>query len=222
MASYQIPQFLDSGDKILGPMNIRQFAYALGGFLLAVAIYSIFQNAVPGIGPYAAIPAAPVLLLALFLALGKYNGRDSEVYVLKIIIYFTKPRLMRYRRQPEYKEIEAKAAEWTETKILGRWNASLAATQAITKSGVGFQQSDKSGKVSLIRGLGNQVDTPTNTLLGEIKRRELEVASQQDQIRQMAKAQRQKTQYIPVPLPANSKPASNDFNPNFFDNPEKK
>jgi len=216
MASYQIPQFLDSGDKIFGPMNIRQLAYMLGGFLLSVLIYSVVGSAVPGIGPYAAIPAAPTMLLAAFLALGRYNGRDSEVYVLKIIIYFTKPRLMKYRRQPEYRDIEAKSSEWTEAKILARWNAAVAETAAITEHGLNFQLSDKAGKVAQIRAMSRQVDIPSSTVLAGVREREIQIERQRHDIRQASSKNRQNDPDVQdVNL---VKKVDSDFaNPNFFD-----
>ena len=95
MPSYQIPQFLDSGDKIFMGMNVRQFAYALVGFFISVVIFNVFF---PAVGNYSFVLVAPVALLSAYIALGKYNGRDSVIYIFKGIIFWTKPRKMKYAR----------------------------------------------------------------------------------------------------------------------------
>lgn len=140
MASYQVPQFLDSGDKIFLSMNVRQFAYALMGFFVSLGIYSLFNQITPALGPYNLFWASPTMLLALYLAIGKYNGRDTEVYVFKSIIYFTKPRTMQYQKQPDYSDIEDKLKEFTPAKIEARWSQAVQEASP-TNSLAAFNQS---------------------------------------------------------------------------------
>ncbi len=110
MASFQIPQFLDSGDKILGPMNLRRFSYFIGGLGICYFVFIAAATYLPGIGRFAIIPVAPFFALTLFIALGKYNGRDAEIYVLRGVIYLLKPRQMIYFRIPDYQDLELKLA----------------------------------------------------------------------------------------------------------------
>jgi hypothetical protein len=160
MASYQVPQFLDSGEKILGPMNIRQLGYFLFGFGVSTLIYSLVQYIITGIGAYAAIPTLPVLAIFGYLAIGKYNGRDSEVYVFKMFIYLTKPRLMKFKRQPDYNEIEQRAKENTYEKIAARINGSNALKDKFNVTNIEDSfNSDPNDKVAQIKLLSKKVDT---------------------------------------------------------------
>lgn len=170
MASYQVPQFLDSGEKILGPMNIRQLGYFLFGFGLCTLLYSIFQSLFVGIGIYASIPTLPVLALFAYLALGKYNGRDSEVYVFKMVIYYTKPRLMKFKRLPDFSDIDSRAKEYTFDKIsskfaVGSMDKSFLST-AVEKS-LDFDPNDK---IARIKALSRKVDMTQTTVFASARK----------------------------------------------------
>lgn len=173
MASYQVPQFLDSGDKILGPLNVRQFGYALGGFLLSVILYTVTQRLYPLSGWFAILPAVPVALLATFLALGKYNGRDTDVYALKFILFFLKPRIMAYRRLPYVEDLDSKLNDWTESAILNRWQKRLLDEVKNQKNTVQeFKQASTKEKIQKIKNISDLVDTNTLNTLAEVKRQE--------------------------------------------------
>lgn len=40
---FQVPQFIDTEDKIIGPLTIRQFFYVAGGVALVLALYFAVQ-----------------------------------------------------------------------------------------------------------------------------------------------------------------------------------
>lgn len=105
MPTYQVPQFLDSGDKIIGPLNLRQLVYAIVGggllfgaynFLITVGVNNIFALV---------MVAFPAFFLAL-LVVGKYNGRDIELYVLVMFDFIRKPKVMLYKKKPDLHELE--------------------------------------------------------------------------------------------------------------------
>jgi PrgI family protein len=174
MASYQIPQFLDSGEKILGPMNLRQFGYALGGFMLCAAIFTFLNTLIPGIGLYALFFIVPVALLAVYLALGKYNGRDSEVYVYKLLLFMLKPKNMVYQRQPYVDDLNKKMAEWSVDNISKRWARGFAKDKDLQKNEQ--NQYGKKGiknKAQIIQFLGDNIDTSTTNALSKVKENEL-------------------------------------------------
>lgn len=104
MPSYQVPQFLDSGDKILWTLSVRQFAYALIGGLTAFISIQILQKII-GFIP-ALIIVAPFVFLMAFIAIGKYNGRDAEIYVFKFIEYLKKQKNLMFRRVPYSPELD--------------------------------------------------------------------------------------------------------------------
>jgi hypothetical protein len=193
VASYQIPQFLDSGDKIIGSLNIRQFAYALGGFLLCALIFSLVGSAVPGIGTYAAIPCIPVGGLFLYLALGKYNGRDSEIYVLKFILFQNKPKRMVYRRVPQLDDLNEKLSDWTEDKINKRWNDEVAKLKALDDDEyLAFGQGGAAKKAKQIRTFGRNLDMSTSSTMSKVAQSQIKIGiieAQEAAIRQAQQSQ---------------------------------
>ena len=191
MASYQIPQFLDSGDKILLGMNLRQFGYALGFSLLSVLIYSLVNQASPGIGPYAIIPCAPLLAIGAYLSFGRFNGRDSEIYVLKYIINSTKPKSMVYRRQPVVDDLNDKLAALTYQQITKVWNSRISDQKAKEKNSfIDFSEQDSKEKIRKIQSLKKIVDENPLNALQTVLVKEQQLASTQQQINLNLQAKR--------------------------------
>lgn len=206
MAAYQVPQFLDSGDKILGPLNVRQFGYALGGFFVVVITYSIIQRAIPASGIYAFVPAVPPGLFSAYLALGKYNGRDADVYAYKFILYLLKPRFMSYRRLPYIDDLNAKLAEWSYTSILARWQTDQISQQDKHKNVESFRLLDSEEKADKIRNLGRLQDT---TLINTLSK-----------VQQIEGVKLQKQSLLPPVYPPNGRRPLPTFSPNTqFSNP---
>jgi rRNA processing protein Gar1 len=186
MASYQVPQFLDSGDKIFLNMNIRQFAYALVGFFACLIFYNIVQSIVPGIGVYGLIPCLPIAGLFAYLAIGKFNGRDTEVYVLKAIVFFSKPRKLVYSRQPDYTDINNKLSEWTVDKVMARMNQETEKQRSIEDNDYNtFEQADYDSKIGQIRKLAGKVDKPYNTTLTSALQKEKELRQKEKLIQEI-------------------------------------
>ena len=156
MASYQIPQFLDSGDKIFLGMNIRQFAYFLVGFFFCVVI---FNTAYGTIGNFAIIPIVPIGLLTAYISLGKFNGRDSEIYILNLILFLRRPKLMSYSRQPDLSETFAKYKVLTinakEQELTARMTRQ---TQINNDPLANFDAQSSSTKATTIQNIGRRVD----------------------------------------------------------------
>lgn len=174
MASYQIPQFLDSGDKIFLMLNIRQFGYALFGFFLCTMVYVLFNQLIPSFGAYNSIFALPVVVFFAYLSAGKYNGRDTEVYIFKVVTFFFKPRRLIYSKNPDTEDLDKKLAELTNEKVQTRWSKEYQILHPSDAAG-NFATADEKGKISKIKELGSMVDLPATTILGDIKRKMIEV-----------------------------------------------
>ena len=188
MASYSVPQFLDSGESIVFGLNMRQLGYAFGGFLISSVIFSV---ATPVIGPFGSIfPIAPVAALALYLAFGRYNGRPSEVYVLKMILFNTKPRALVYCRVPETQDLSKQLTELTQDKILNRWKTAL--SQKIDV--VDQQENDLlSAQARRIRQIANIIDTTSTNSLSKVKEGQM-IIEQKEQVLKSLLAQKQAQQ----------------------------
>ena len=84
---FQVPQFIDIEDKIIGPLTLKQFAYiAVGGFVLFLLYYLLQFWLWLMIGSI-------VGLFIAGLAFFKYNGRPFMVLVFAFFNYFWQPRL---------------------------------------------------------------------------------------------------------------------------------
>jgi hypothetical protein len=190
MASYQIPQFLDSGDKILGPLNMRQFGYGLGGFLASALIFTTMQNLIPGAQFYAVLPCLPIVGLSAYLALGKFNGRDSEIYVLKYIIFNSKPKQMVYTRVPDMHDLDERLNEWTFDKINKKWTDEVNRQKAVKGNEfLTFNQQDSEQKAAGIRNLANELDQSVTNTLAEVFERENEIKAKEALLKQLLDAQ---------------------------------
>lgn len=67
---FQVPQFIEVEDKIIGPLTLKQFIYLAGGGGLCFIIYMLLGNII-----LAAIPMVIVLAVSLALAFYKVNSK---------------------------------------------------------------------------------------------------------------------------------------------------
>ena len=205
MAQYQIPQFLDAGDKILGPLNLRQFGYVLVGGIIAFAIYSFTQALFPQLGPFALLPAAPIFLFTLYLAMGKYNGRDVEVYILKMILNLFKPKTLVYHRIPELADLDQKLARVSQNAIENEWKERLVEAEKLkTNKALSFRDSSSDQKAEQIRALSFGVDTSIRNTLANVKQKELKIEATQHQVGLLQNIKNKNRQYSRSPLLQNT------------------
>ncbi|MDP3004146.1 MAG: PrgI family protein [Candidatus Azambacteria bacterium] len=84
---YQVPQFIELEDRIIGPLTLKQFLYlAFAGALLFV-FWFLFAFYIW------IIIALPIAALAATFAFLKINDRPFIYFFLAFIKYFTKPKL---------------------------------------------------------------------------------------------------------------------------------
>src|SRR3989344_361002 len=92
---YQVPQFIEVEDKIIGPLTLKQFIYLAGGGGL-IAIFLLYLPLFIGI-----LLSIPVGALAGALAFYKVNNK-SFVEVLEAgFKYYTAGRLYLWRKEPK-------------------------------------------------------------------------------------------------------------------------
>ncbi|MBI2635078.1 MAG: PrgI family protein [Parcubacteria group bacterium] len=98
MTQYQVPQFVDIEDRIIGPLTLKQFLYlAFGGAILFVTWF-IFKFFIW------IIIAIPVIAAALAFAFIKINDRPFVYFAIAAVSYFMKPRLYIFKtasKKPE-------------------------------------------------------------------------------------------------------------------------
>ncbi|MFA6973954.1 MAG: PrgI family protein [Parcubacteria group bacterium] len=104
---FNIPQFIDKEDKIVGPLTAKQLGWMAGAFVTLMVLWSILDTATLII---AAIP-----IVGIFGALAFYqpNGQPMIGFVLSSISFFLHPKVYIWKRVPE-KEIKKVAPKKVE------------------------------------------------------------------------------------------------------------
>ncbi|MFA5997786.1 MAG: PrgI family protein [Candidatus Paceibacterota bacterium] len=100
---YQVPQFIEVEDKIIGPLTLKQFIYVAGAGGLCV-VFFVYLNLV-----FAIILSLPVAGLAAALAFYKINGKPFIEVLEAGFNYYTGAKLFLWKRR-EPKAGEASAA----------------------------------------------------------------------------------------------------------------
>lgn len=91
---FNVPQFLEIEDKIIGPLTLKQFAFLAGGG--AVIFLAYFYAPTTFIFILVTIPVA---LLAIALAFVKINGRPFIYFLGAFVNYTLKPKLFIWRKK---------------------------------------------------------------------------------------------------------------------------
>jgi hypothetical protein len=85
---FQVPQYIDIEDKLVGPLTFPQFIYLAGGAGLGFLLYRVIPN--PTIG---FLIALPVVLFAIALAFWKINRRPFLTMLQYAITHVFRPKL---------------------------------------------------------------------------------------------------------------------------------
>ncbi len=91
---FQVPQFINIEDKILGPFTIKQFVYLVGG---AGMIYIVY-NFLPWY--FSIFIIVPVVGFVLALAFYQPNGKPFILMVQAAVAYILSNRLYLWKRVP--------------------------------------------------------------------------------------------------------------------------
>lgn len=96
---FEVPQFIEVEDKIVGPLTWKQFIYLGGGIgiLVGLYLYSFLLFALLGI---------PLATLAGFLAFHKVNNRPFSIFLESALNYFTKTRLYIWQKDTQQSVIQ--------------------------------------------------------------------------------------------------------------------
>ena len=100
---FQVPQFIETEDKIVGPLSLKQFLYVATAGGLSLFLYFIIAS----IGIWI---ACSLFLVGIALALGfvKYEGQSLPQLILNALFFIWQPKM--YVWQPESPHIEKTAS----------------------------------------------------------------------------------------------------------------
>jgi len=98
---YQVPQFIDTEDKVVGPFSIRQFAYVGVACLVSAIFYFMVST-------WLFVIIAIILIGgSLALSFVKIEGRSLAVVLMSAVNFYWKPQT--YIWQAEHPTIKTKA-----------------------------------------------------------------------------------------------------------------
>lgn len=90
---FAVPQFLDEENKIFGPLSFKQFGFVFAAVLLSLAIFRIF-----GLGIIFFVLSIPIVLAAIAIAFGSFNGKHIYEMAPMLISYLRTPKIMIFRK----------------------------------------------------------------------------------------------------------------------------
>lgn len=87
MKQYQVPQFINVEDRIIGPFTLKQFLYLLGAAGVGIVGFLMFHIII-----FIAV-ALPIAAFFAALAFVKVQNQPLPTIVSNAVAYYTRPRL---------------------------------------------------------------------------------------------------------------------------------
>lgn len=94
MGLFNVPQFIDIEDKIVGPLTAKQLGWLGAAGVIILVLYSVLDQA--------AFFFAAIIVLLIFGALAFYrpHGQPLIFFILSAFSFFTRPTLYIWKRVP--------------------------------------------------------------------------------------------------------------------------
>ncbi|MES3005029.1 MAG: PrgI family protein [Patescibacteria group bacterium] len=102
---YQVPQFIEIEDKVIGPLTVKQFVYLVGGAGMSFIMYSFFPLFI------AIILVAIIAPLSLALAFYRINNKPFIDFLESAFTFYTKNNLYIWKKQEKKIETVKKVEE---------------------------------------------------------------------------------------------------------------
>lgn len=105
---FQVPQFTDIQDRIIGPLTLKQFMLYLAAVLVNIPIYLLSDMSL-----FLTL-ALPIMGIAALFAHFRLHGKTLEEVVMNAIRFYTQGQMFIWRRGDDEKLITIKDAVWRE------------------------------------------------------------------------------------------------------------
>ncbi len=92
---FQLPQFIETEVKIIGPFTLQQFLWVAGGAAFIFLLYMLVKSVL------FFILAIPIAIIFLALAFVKIDGVPLIVYASYSLSYFTNPKKYIFKKDEE-------------------------------------------------------------------------------------------------------------------------
>ncbi|MBW4061637.1 PrgI family protein [Candidatus Saccharibacteria bacterium] len=95
MGQYKVPQNVEAEDKIIGPLTLKQFIYALIGIGWGLICFATLHKLIPVM----ILLGAPPVILFMLLAFFTRDGQNFEQLLIAMVGYFANPRRRRWIKE---------------------------------------------------------------------------------------------------------------------------
>lgn len=112
MAQFQVPQFIETEDKIIGPLTLKQFLYLAAAAAVSFLSFFVLKTFLW------VIVTAIVGIIAAAFAFIKYNGRPLVTIVFSAFKFMWNPK--KYLWQREEKKIKTPEMEIHKAAPIGK------------------------------------------------------------------------------------------------------
>ncbi len=100
--NFQVPQFIEIEDKVIGPLSFKQFIYVAGALGLSFICYVFLPLYL------ALVPIGIIMSLGLALAFYQVNNRPFIITLQSALRYFTSHKLYLWQQRSD-NQLEARA-----------------------------------------------------------------------------------------------------------------
>ena len=97
---FQVPQYLDIEDKIIGPLTLKQFVYLLLGAGVLFLLFNILKLSV------FIIVAIPIGLLIFLITFYKIGNQKFSQFAASLLRFISKPNIYAWKKLPQKKPSE--------------------------------------------------------------------------------------------------------------------
>ncbi len=92
---FEVPQFIEIEDKIIGPFTWKQFVYLAGGIGVAIVFFITFPLVI------FVLFGLPLAILAGLLAFYPVNNRPFSIFLESMVTYYKRTRLYYWRKRAD-------------------------------------------------------------------------------------------------------------------------
>ncbi len=97
---FEVPQFIEIEDKIIGPLTWKQFVYLAGGAGVLIILYFALPFT------FFVLFGLPIGALSASLAFQRVNNRPFSSFLESFVTYFRKSKLYLWKKESEQSVIE--------------------------------------------------------------------------------------------------------------------
>ena len=102
---FEVPQFIEIEDKIIGPLTWKQFVYLAGGVGILITLFLT--------APFIifVVFGVPIGVLSAALAFHRVNNRPFSIFLESVVNYFSGTKLYLWKRVSQQKIVYRAAPE---------------------------------------------------------------------------------------------------------------